>query len=147
MTESAKASPGVYIIMRKDGKALFLHRLNTSYQLGKYMLPGGGVEKGESITEACIRETKEEVGVTICAEDLIPAHFMYRPPHDETGERADYFFVVDSWTGEPTINEPHKCDQLAWFALDDLPDNVPEYVQAAIGHWLEGIVYSDFGWK
>jgi 8-oxo-dGTP diphosphatase len=71
---------------------------------------------------------------------------MYRPPHDETGERADYFFVTDTWTGGPKINEPHKCDELAWFPLANLPDSVPEYVRVAVGHWLNGQIYSEFGW-
>jgi 8-oxo-dGTP diphosphatase len=147
MSESAKASPGVYVIMRRGEEALFLHRLNTTYQLGKHMLPGGGVEKDEPITMAGVREASEEVGVDMEANDLQPAHFMYRPPHDETGERADYFFVTDTWTGEPRINEPHKCDELAWFPLKNLSDSVPEYVRVAINHWLNGVVYSEFGWE
>lgn len=147
MGETFRATPGVYVIMRRGEEALFLHRLNTSYQLGKHMLPGGGVEKGEPITAAGIREAKEEVGVNIAAADLKPAHFMYRPPHDETGERADYFFVTDRWEGEPKINEPHRCDELAWFPLAELPNSVPEYVRVALGHWLSGEIYSEFGWQ
>jgi 8-oxo-dGTP diphosphatase len=147
MNKAFKATPGVYVIMRRGDTALFLHRLNTTYQLGKYMLPGGGVEKGEPVTTAGVREAKEEVGVSIQATDLKPAHFMYRPPHDETGERADYFFVADKWEGEAKINEPHKCDELTWFPLKNLPDTVPEYVRAAIGYWLNGQIYSEFGWE
>jgi len=147
MGEACKAAPGVYVIMRLGEKALFLHRLGTDYQPGKYMLPGGSVESDESIKQACVREVKEEVGIDIDPDDLVPAFFMYRPPHDETGPRADYFFVTDKWQGEPTIGEPHKCDELAQYSLDDLPETVPEYVRVAITGWLRGEVFSDFGWE
>lgn len=111
------------------------------------MLPGGGVEKGESATQAALREVQEELGLVLNSTALKPIFFMYRPPHDETGERADYFFAVNSWAGEPTINEPHKCDELVWFQLDKLPESVPEYVRVAITRWLRGDIFSDYGWE
>lgn len=147
MGEILTVTPGVYVIMLRGETALFLRRLNTTYQLGMRMLPGGGVRSNEPISAAGVRELQEEVGVGVEVEDLKPIHCMYRPPHDETGVRADYFFVTDTWEGEPKINEPHKCDQLSWLPLNDLPDSVPEYVRVAIGHWLGGRIYSEYGWS
>jgi 8-oxo-dGTP diphosphatase len=46
--------PGVYAIMIRDGK---LAVINAN---GKYFLPGGGIETGESETEALHRELDEE---------------------------------------------------------------------------------------
>lgn len=39
--------------------------------------PGCGLEYGESLVAAAIREAKEEVGVTIAAEDLILRHSLH----------------------------------------------------------------------
>ena len=39
---------------------------------GRMGLPGGGVEEGESLKEALKREIKEEIGITIKEEKLIP---------------------------------------------------------------------------
>lgn len=39
---------------------------------GKVGLPGGYVEKGETLTQAAVREAFEELGVTIREEELIP---------------------------------------------------------------------------
>jgi 8-oxo-dGTP pyrophosphatase MutT (NUDIX family) len=86
MSKASRATLCAYVIMQRGDEAFFLHRLNTTYQLGKYMLPGSSVEKGEPVTAAGVRETMEEVGVSIQATDLKPAYSMYRPTHDETGE-------------------------------------------------------------
>ena len=40
------------------------------------------------------------------------------------------FFKADTYTGNPTIMEPDKCDDLQWFNLDNLPkDTVPLYAK------------------
>lgn len=51
-------------IIRKDGKLALVH----STAFGYYKFPGGGLEKGESLTEALIREVREESGL-----DVIPS--------------------------------------------------------------------------
>ncbi len=48
---------------------------------------------------------------------------------------------------QATIMEPHKCDELKWFDMDDLPDNMVPYVRQAIECFKEGVFYSEFGWK
>lgn len=47
---------------------------------GLLEFPGGGIEKGESPFEACVREVQEEVGIDISSET---EHFMgiYRNEH------------------------------------------------------------------
>jgi ADP-ribose pyrophosphatase YjhB (NUDIX family) len=48
-------------IIEKDGKIL---AVNLAYKNG-YSLPGGGVNKGETLEEAVIREVKEETNLTL----------------------------------------------------------------------------------
>ncbi len=146
MKEKRGVAPGVYVIMERDGEALFLHRSGSSYLNGTYMLPGGGVEPGESPSDAAVREVKEEVDVDIDPSTLEGAHVMFRGAHDETGERVDIFLKTSTWEGEPTNNEPHKCDELIWFPLGDIPETVPEYVVKALEHTLNGEGYSEFDW-
>ena len=66
--------------------------------------------------------------------DMLASSVMQRT--DGTAEpreqRVDWFFVCDSWRGEPTILEPRKCAELAWFDLDALPGRVPEYERLAL---------------
>ena len=47
----------------------------------------------------------------------------------------------------PVNREPLKCSALAWFALDELPDNMVPYVRRGIELALSREVYSEFGWE
>jgi 8-oxo-dGTP diphosphatase len=49
------------VIIVKNEKVLLIH----SQKYNSYTLPGGGVEDGESLEQAAIREAKEETGIAI----------------------------------------------------------------------------------
>ncbi|OHA04060.1 MAG: NUDIX hydrolase [Candidatus Sungbacteria bacterium RIFCSPLOWO2_02_FULL_54_10] len=146
LRERFKVVPAVYLFLSKDGNILLTRRLNTGYEDGKYMVPSGHVEVGESLTSAIMREVMEEVGVAVRPEDLRLVHVMYRAKHDETGERADFFFTADQWEGEPHNRESEKCDEVAWFPADHLPDNTVEYLRHAIACAAKGEMLSEWGW-
>ncbi len=59
-------------------------------------------------------------------------------------ERIDFFFVAKKWDGELTNMEPDKCDEIAWFSLDQLPENTIPYIQAALEHYRDGQFFSEF---
>jgi len=49
-----------------DGKVLVVKRANNDkYNPGKFTLPGGKIELGETPEEACIREAKEETNLDV----------------------------------------------------------------------------------
>jgi len=58
-----------YLLFFKENRVLLLRRLNTGYQDGSYSVPAGHVEEGESLLRCLIREAKEEVGLSLAAED------------------------------------------------------------------------------
>lgn len=71
-------------------------------------------------------------------------HVMHRKASKD--ERIDFFMTSELYTGEITNCEPHKCDDLTWFDLDTLPDNIVDYVKVAIENYKKGIKYSEFGY-
>ncbi|HSX00201.1 MAG TPA: NUDIX domain-containing protein [Patescibacteria group bacterium] len=87
---------------------------------GCWECPGGGVEFGETMVSAVIREVQEELGIKIriqhqlnAIDHLIPAdgqHWVTTP------------FVSRIISGKPSIMEPLKCDEIDWFPLDALPE-------------------------
>lgn len=55
---------GVDVLVYKDGKVLLIKRASDPDK-GKYALPGGYVDRGESIENAGIREVREETGLQV----------------------------------------------------------------------------------
>jgi 8-oxo-dGTP diphosphatase len=141
--ERNTAVPASYAIFEESGKILLGHRINTGYYDGYYTLPSGHIEAGELPMAALIREAKEEVGVDIKIEDVKLVHTMFREKHDETGQRADYFFEVMRWSNQPVNAEPDKCDDLNWFPIDQLPVNTMHHVRYAIECYKKGVAYSE----
>jgi len=138
-----KAVPAVYILLEKDEKILLGRRYNTGYEDGNYQVPAGHVEEGELPTEAIIREAKEEVNVELVSESLELVHVGCRPKHDPTGDRIDLFFKAKQWIGEVKNMEPEKCDDLNWFSLDNLPENMTFHVREALECIQERIFFKE----
>ncbi|WP_440233663.1 NUDIX hydrolase, partial [Escherichia coli] len=63
-----KISAGVIIILNND-KILLCHPSNAKW-FGSYSFPKGGVDEGETIKQAALRELFEETSVRI-TEDMI----------------------------------------------------------------------------
>ena len=141
--------PASYAVLLKDNKILLARRFNTGYMDGKYSLPAGHVDEGESFTQCIVREAKEEIGIDLKSEDLKVAHVMHRLSDSEWKElryRIDVFFVAEKWEGEIKNMEVNKCDDLAWFNLDNLPENIIPYVRQALENIKNKVSYSEFGW-
>lgn len=58
---------GVRAIILKNGKLAMQHS-----KYGEYKIPGGGTEKGETMTDALIREVMEETGLEVIVESIKP---------------------------------------------------------------------------
>jgi len=142
--ERFKIIPSVYLILIKDDKILLSRRYNTGFRDGEYSFPAGHLEGNETFREALVREIEEEIGLKLNLKDLMLVHVMDRKEPKE--ERVDFFFISKKWGGEPKIMEPHKCDDLNWFSLTNLPDNVIPYIRQVINCVLTNKFYSEFGW-
>lgn len=138
-----KAVPTVYVLLVKDNEILVARRYNTGYQDGNYQVPAGHVEEGELPTEALIREAKEEIGIDLTLEDIELVHVSYRPKHDETGDRVDFFFKVKKWSGEIINAEPHKCDDVKWVKIDELPENMTLHIKMGIEAMRDKLFYRE----
>jgi ADP-ribose pyrophosphatase YjhB (NUDIX family) len=132
-----------YLFLIKDGEILLQRRFQTGFMDGYYGVPAGHLDGNETAREGCAREIREEVGITVKPEDLEVVQVMHRKAAKD--ERIDFFMTAASYTGEIQNCEPHKCDDLRWFALDTLPDNMVDYVKVAVENYTAGIRYAEFG--
>ena len=118
---------GSFAIIFDDGQRVLLcHRRD----LDVWNLPGGVVESGELPTEAVVRETQEETGLSIEIERL--AGIYGKNDKDE----LVFSFVCRVVAGE--IRSTDEADEFAYFALDEFPPNTSpkqvERVQDSINH-------------
>ncbi len=137
----------VYVLLIKNEKIFLLRRANTGWQDGKYNLPAGHIEAGEKATDAAAREALEEAGVEVNPSDLGLVHVMYRLNPEKDRVYADYFFVPNTYQGEPSLRETDKADAADWFAIAELPAETIEYLKVAIENYQKGIIFSEFGWE
>ena len=139
-----KNIPAAYLALIKDNQILLQRRFNTGYEDGNYSLVAGHVDEKETFTQCIIRESKEEAGILLDPKDLEVAHVMHRNAGEEN-ERVDVFFKANKWKGKIENKEPHKCDDLAWFDLNNLPSNIIPCVRRALDHIGNKTFYSEFG--
>lgn len=155
MTDRYRVAPAAYLLLEREGQApaekelLLLRRYNTGYRDGEYSLIAGHLDAGESLAQTLAREALEEAGIIIDPGALVHAHTMHaRPekPGDLGDERIDFYFTTSRYEGTPRIMEPDKCDGMAWFPEDRLPDNIIPKVREAIAHIRAGTHFSEVGW-
>jgi len=143
MTEPHAGIPtGVHVLLERDGKVLMLRRAGTGFFDGLYSLPGGHVEPGESLRQTATRELMEETGLSIQPGALAYLGVVHRLSDTN---RIDFFLQASSWSGEPTICEPDKCDALSWIDTAALPGEIVPYVRCALAQEAAPWVF-EFGW-
>ncbi len=99
------------VAVARDGKILIVRRAAADYLGGQYELPGGGVDAGETIIDAAIREVKEETGLTVSKVLTVFDGFDYttdRKPHVRQVN-----FLVEVEDGEIVLN-PDEHDEFQW---------------------------------
>jgi 8-oxo-dGTP diphosphatase len=143
MAHEFSLTPAAYVVLHQDGKVLLIRRANTGYRDGFYSLPAGHIDGNEPAIVAAAREAHEEVGISIATEDLQLAHVLHRVAEDGSHERVDFFFETSKWQGTPVNAEPHKCDDVQWFSLNELPENTIPVVRQALEMADKKVVYSD----
>jgi 8-oxo-dGTP diphosphatase len=137
--ERHKLKVAVYVMLIKGGSILLARRYQTGWMDGKYTLPSGHLDPNEAVAGAAIRETQEEVGVTLAPEDIHIVHTMHR-----MNIYIDFYFKADKWEGEPKNMELDKCDEVQWFPIDQLPENMVPSVRHAIEQYQKGVAFSEF---
>lgn len=138
-----------FVIFRnQDGKVACLLRANTNWMNGKYGLPAGKVEQGESAEAAAIREAKEEVGIELKPANLEHRLTVFRTSsiENEPTPWVDILFEATNWPGELQNAEPDKHSSLDWLDLDNLPENVTPYMPFFFEQIKAGNTYAEHGW-
>ncbi|MGW5319862.1 NUDIX hydrolase [Nocardia thailandica] len=135
----------VHLLLVREARVLLSLRRSGDEYDGRWHLPSGKLEHGESATAGLARETWEETGIRLDPARVRLVHVAHvTAPAREP--RLGLFFRADTWTGTPDNREPDKCYALRWFPLADLPDNLIDYSATGIHALSHPSEYSEAGW-
>jgi mutator protein MutT len=110
------------VILDSRGRVFLAKRGNEARnERGKWEFPGGSVEFNETLEHALCREVMEEYGFEIEILELLDVVDHIIP--DEKQHWISPTFLCRIKSGSPCIREPHKCDEIGWFELDNIPED------------------------
>jgi 8-oxo-dGTP diphosphatase len=114
----SKAAECVSGVLLMNGAVLVeKRRVDDDADPGKVLLPGGHVERGESLKQALVREMRAELGIRV--DETIPLAVRYYTASNGERQRIHYF-QIKAWTGKVVSTE---AESVFWeSALKNLSD-------------------------
>ena len=119
--EKPKRIRAIAIIVT-DGKVLLIHRISHGKEY--YVFPGGGVENGETVEQAVLREVQEETSLEVKIEKL-----LYHHTYDDNTEQ--FFYLCRYVSGEPKLGDGNEARDMkesndnfynpVWYEIKGLP--------------------------
>lgn len=123
-----------------DGNRILLHKRGDN---GMWGIPGGGVEPGEEIRIAAIREIQEETGYHVKINRLLSVNSEEENNITyPNGDRIKFIGVLFSCEiiGGAEYIDNHETIDLRWFDPDDLPGPLGSYAKRHIHDYLSDTV-------
>lgn len=106
------------VIVDGAGRVLLLQRANTSYGQGAWCLPGGKIDYGQNVSEALVREVREETDLEVqSAEFLLLQDSL---PTEPGGMHCINLYFRCCANGELRLND--ESSAFAWVTADNLDD-------------------------
>jgi 8-oxo-dGTP diphosphatase len=146
---AASGADRARVVIVRRGRVAAIERFR--HGMHYWLLPGGGVEEGETIAQAALREAAEELGVPVTLGSLrVLVHVEQRDGSwqrhwcFDASTEADDIAVV----GGPEIGGPpeHGTYRAVWLDLDSIgsrdfwPSPPVRMVAANLGRWPAGMV-------
>src|SRR3989339_247731 len=132
------------MILNSEGKVLLGKRhtdpekaSSLLHGAGKWTMPGGKLNFGESFEEGAARETLEETGIKIQKLKLISIN------NDvvETAHFVTAGFLCNEFEGETKVMEPEEITEWKWFDLSSLPENLFFPTAKVLKNYEKGEIY------
>lgn len=98
---------------------LLIRRANEPYK-GSWCLPGGFVDKGEDLPDACARELREETSLRPAAMAQVGA--WGAPGRDPRGRNVAVAYLAVVRPGKDEVSAGDDAAHAAWHTVSDLPD-------------------------
>ena len=99
-----------------------------------WQFPAGQVEPGETVEEAAVRETSDEVGLTVSAIKLLGQRV-----HPKTGRTMAYV-ACDVLSGEPSVVDDDELDSVEWVEHSKIAEYVPYGLWEPVQEHLDAVL-------
>jgi len=130
-SDASQPKVGVGAVVIRDGRVLLIRRGKEPLR-GRWLVPGGTVELGETLEEAVVREVREETGLEVAPREVLTVFDRI----DRQEARVLYHYVIvdylcDYRSGEPRAGSDAEAIALVSreeLAAYDLPPKALEVV-------------------
>ena len=118
--KAGKLSPGASALIfdKSTGHILLTRREDN----GRWCLPGGGMDPGESAAEACVREVFEETGLEVKVTKLVGIYtspdILIEYPDGNKIQPTAFSFEVEITGG--TLGLSEETTDVGYFTIEDM---------------------------
>lgn len=130
--------PSVNVVIENDaGDILLIERSDN----GNWALPGGAIDLGESMSQAGVRETKEETGIDCEILDVVgiytdPKHIILYTSNGEARQEFSILLRARATGGKPTPSS--ESTKVHWVRQSELSSlQMDRTMRRRIEHYLE----------
>ena len=126
------------VVVNEAGDVLMIRRSDN----GNWAVPGGAIDLGESMTQAAVRETREETGIECRVTGIVgiytdPKHVILYTSNGEARQEFSILLTAVPTGGEPTTSD--ESSEVRWVPRAELAGfQLDRSMRMRIEHYLAG---------
>ncbi len=107
------------IALKSDDKVLMVKAIYKDH----WTFPSGIVDANESPMTAALRETQEEIGITIDPAEIDLLTVIYTQGKDGYLDRFNFVFILDQFTDDGSfVLQPDEIEKVEWVGLHEIAE-------------------------